>query len=72
MSFTGSVGALMAGSGLKEILSSAFAVWDKMLLGKKFPMNLRAFRFVAIDLLRGKCRRNGFILWDEMLVLSVV
>ena len=26
MSFTGSVGALMAGSGLKEILSSAFAV----------------------------------------------
>ena len=33
-----------------------------MLLGKKFPMKLRAFRFVAIDLLRGKCRRNGFIL----------
>ena len=26
MSFIGSVGALMAGSGLKEILSSAFAV----------------------------------------------
>ena len=47
MTFIGSVGALMAGSGLKEILSSTFAVSDKMLQEKIFPMNLRAFRFVA-------------------------
>ena len=40
MSFIGSVGALMAGSGLKEILNSAFVSSDKMLLGKRFPMNL--------------------------------
>ena len=35
MSFIGSFGVLMAGSGLKEIVSSAFAGSDKMLLGEK-------------------------------------
>ena len=34
VSFIGGVGALMAGSGLKEILSSAFAGSDKILLKK--------------------------------------
>ena len=53
MSFIGSFGALMVGSGFKEILRSAFRGTEKMLLGKKFPMNLRAFRFVVIELLRG-------------------
>ena len=53
MSLIGSVGALMAGSGLKEILSSAFAGSDKMLQGKKFHMNLGAFTFVVTELLKG-------------------
>ena len=64
MSFIGSIGALMAGSGLKEILSSAFAGLDKMLLGKKFLMNLRAFRFAVIELLRGHVEEMGS--YDEM------
>ena len=34
MSFIGSFGALMVGSGLKEILRSAFRDTEKMLLGK--------------------------------------
>ena len=59
MSFIGSVGELMAGSGLKEILSSASAGSDKMLQGKKFPLNLRAFRFVVVELLRGHVEEMG-------------
>ena len=64
MSFIGSVDALMAGSGLKEILSSGFSVSDKMLQEKKFPMNLKAFRFVVIELLRGHVKEMGS--YDEM------
>ena len=64
MSFIGSVGALMASSGLKEILSREFAGSDKMIQGKKFPMNLRAFRFVVIEFLRGHVEEMGS--HDEM------
>ena len=64
MSFIGSVGVLMSGSGLKEILSSTFAGAEKMLLGKKFPMNLRAFRFIVIELLRGHVERMSS--YDEL------
>ena len=64
MSFIGSVGVLMSGSGLKEILSSTFAGAEKMLLGKKFAMNLRALRFVVIELLRGHVERMSS--YDEL------
>ena len=64
MTFIGSVGALMDGTGLKEILSSAFAGSDKMLQGKELPMNLRAFRFVVFELLRGHVEEMGS--YDEM------
>ena len=52
MSFVGCVGVLMNNTGLLEILKSAFSGADKMLLGKKFPMNVRALRFVSLELLR--------------------
>ena len=42
----------MEGSGLKEIMKSAFAGVEKMLVGKKFPSNIRALRMVMIELLR--------------------
>ena len=41
MSFIGRVGALMASSGLKEILSREFAGSDKMIQGKKIPYELK-------------------------------
>ena len=53
MSFVGCVGVLMANSGLTPWLKSAFAGAEKMLIGKKFPMNVRALRFVVLELLRG-------------------
>ncbi len=42
MSFIGAVGNLMAETGLSDIMSSAFAGVHKMLIGKKFPMCMRA------------------------------
>ena len=49
----------MAGIGLKETISSASAGSDKMLQGKKFPMNLTAFRLVVVGLLRGHFEEVG-------------
>ena len=42
----------MANSGLEEILKAGFSGMEKMLTGKKFPMNLRALRMVVEELLR--------------------
>ena len=39
MSYVGSIGSLMAGSGMTEILSEAFAGVLKMLIGKTYPDN---------------------------------
>ncbi len=47
MSFIGSVGYLMTKTGLADILSSAFGGVHKMLIGKKFPMCMRALRMVV-------------------------
>ena len=52
MSFVGSVGSLMAGSGLYELLESTFAGVQNMMTGKRFPQNVRALRIVVEELLR--------------------
>ena len=52
MSFVGAIGMLMAETGLAHILESVFGGVEKMLTGKKFPMNMRAMRMVAEELLR--------------------
>ena len=52
MSFVGAVGKLMKNSVLDLLMKSAFAGVEKMLIGKKFPMNVRALRIVVIELLR--------------------
>ena len=46
MNFIGSLGILM------EMMTSAFVETEKMLTRKKFPMNVRALRFVFVELLR--------------------
>ena len=51
MSFIGAVGNLMAETGLVDIMSPTFAGVHKMLLGKKFPMCMRALRMVVEVLL---------------------
>ena len=52
MSFVGCIGNLMAGSGLEDILGSAFGGVPKMLTGKNFPNNVRALRMVVEEILR--------------------
>ena len=47
MSFIGAIGNLMTETGLADITSLAFAGVHKMLVGKKFPMCMRAFRMVV-------------------------
>ena len=52
MSFVGSIGVLMKISGLLPWLKSAFGDVEKMLTGKKFPMNVRALRSAMLELVR--------------------
>ena len=56
MNFIGSVGKLMSGSGLDKLMSKAFRGVEMMLQGKKFPMNLRAPRFVVMELIQDVLR----------------
>ena len=51
MSFVGCIGKLMSNSGLEKVMKVAFAGVEKMLIGKKFPMNVRALRIVSLELL---------------------
>jgi hypothetical protein len=53
MSFVGSVGSLMANSGLEDVMKAAFGGVPRMLTGKNFPQNTRALRMVAEEVLRG-------------------
>ena len=43
----------MENSVLVPWLKCVFARWPKMLIGKKFPINVRALRFAMLDLIRG-------------------
>ena len=58
ISFVGAIGTLMDGSGLEEILKSAFAGVPKMLIGKKFPQNVRALRILMEEMLRPVLRNQ--------------
>ena len=58
MSFCGSVGKLMMDSGLSDILKHVFGGVEKMLSGKKYPQNVRAFRLLAEELLRKHIRET--------------
>ena len=52
MSFVGTIGVLMTNSGLLPWLKSAFGGVEKMITGKKVPMNVRELRFGMLELLR--------------------
>lgn len=52
MSYVGSIGTLMAESGIVEVLSVPFGGVLKMLTGKKYPQNVRALRMLTEEVLR--------------------
>ena len=52
MTYCGSEGTLMAGTGTQEILSTAFGGVMKMLTGKNYTRSVRVFRMLVEVLLR--------------------
>ena len=63
MSYVGSTGSLMAGSGKTEILSEAFAGVLKMLTGKKYPDNVRALRMLVEEIIRPLFQTQNWVAW---------
>ena len=55
----------MANRGLEKLMSCTLAGVNKMLIGKKFPMNIRQFQFVILELLLGfvedMCKYQGLL-----------
>ena len=51
MSFLGCIGTLMKGSGLQELLASAYSGVESMLNGKAWTKALRGYRMVVTALL---------------------
>ena len=51
MDIVSCIGTLMADSGLKDILCQTFGSVEKMLVGKKYPQNVRALRLLSEELL---------------------
>ena len=66
MSFVGSVGTLMAETGLTDVMEAAFAGTAKMLNGKKFPQNVIALRMVVEELLRNTIEISEFKCMDDL------
>ena len=61
MSFCGSAGKLMIDSGLSDILRSTFGGVEKMLSGKRYPQNVRAFMPLVENILWKHIRKvNSF------------
>ena len=52
MNFIHAIAIIMAGSGMKDILAGTFGSIDKILSGKKYPQNFRAFRMLVEEVLR--------------------
>ena len=57
----------MRGSGLHQYLSSAFAGVSKMLIGKKFPMNMRALRLAAFEILSNHVDLGNITCYDGLI-----
>lgn len=59
MSFIGAVGKLLKNSGLLPWFKSVFGDAEKMLLGKKFPMNVRTLHFAKLEVFKGPNKSSG-------------
>ncbi len=65
MSYVGTIGVLMAGSGLEVLMKAAFGGVTKMLTGRIFSQNTRALRIVIEHVLHQiPCEVNPF---DELM-----
>lgn len=64
MSFLGSIGAVMADNELREILAEIFNGVDKIIVGKKFVMDLGALRMMVNKKVWQVV--NGIIIWTSI------
>ena len=69
MSFIGSIGSIMEETGLSEVLSSVFGGVPKMLIGKKFPQNMRALRLLTEELLRPIIEKHEIENMDQLMAI---
>ena len=67
MSFVGSIGTLMADTGLEEIMDVAFGGVPKMLTGKKYPQNVRALRMVVEQLLHSVISQDTIQCYSQLM-----
>lgn len=67
MSYVGCIGSLMADSGIVEVLSSSFGGVLKMLIGKKFPENVRALRMLVEELLKPVFEKHELERMDDLM-----
>ena len=67
MSFVGSIGTLMAETGLVELMTPVFGGVGKMLSGKKFPQNVRALRLVTEEILRNTVTDHHFASTEDLI-----
>lgn len=67
MSFIGAVRNLMTETGLADIMSAAFAGVHQMLIGKKFPMCMRALRMVVEVILEPTINDHSLLCYDTFL-----
>jgi hypothetical protein len=67
MSFVGSIGTLMANTGLEQVLKSAFGGVEKILQGKNFPQNTRALCICAEEVLRPVLKEGSVSSFREMI-----
>ena len=64
MSFLGSIGAVMADNELREILAEIFNGVDKIIVGKKFVMDLWALRMMVNEIVWQVV--NSIIIWTSI------
>lgn len=67
-SFIGPVGNLMSNTGIADILCSGFAGVAKMMIGKKFPMCMRAL-WIVVEMILAQLITNLNCYDDPMEVL---
>ncbi|KAK5930373.1 hypothetical protein CgunFtcFv8_026610 [Champsocephalus gunnari] len=67
MSYVGCIGSLMADSGIVEVLSSSFGGVLKMLIGKKFPENVRALRMLVEELFKPVFEKHELERMDDLM-----
>ena len=63
------VGAVLMGeSGLAEVMNAGFSGVAKMLIGKKFPQNVRALHIIIEELLRKIIQDCKVASYDELML----